>query len=154
MVRIASLNVRGIADYYKRRKLFHYFHIKELDVVMLQETHMIKNKANMYKSSWGGNIYHSHGESNARGVATLISKRAGVKVKKAYKNSSGRILILDVEHKNLDMTLCNVYAPNDDNPSFYVELFQMIEKAGSKNIILGGDFNLVLDLDRDKKRWK
>ena len=85
MVRVASLNIQGISNYEKRRKLFYYFNQKQVEIVMLQETHTTKNTVKLFKSSWGGRVYYSHGQSNARGVAILLSKKAKIKVKECRK---------------------------------------------------------------------
>ena len=43
-----------------------------------------------------------------------------------------------------EFTICNLYAPNEDNPNFFVKMLSMFENS-SENKILIGDFNLVLD---------
>ena len=49
------------------------------------------------------------------------------------------------------MTLATLYAPNDDEPSFFLNFFDHLRDFQFDEIIIGGDFNLVLDLDMDKK---
>ena len=44
------------------------------------------------------------------------------------------------------MTLCNVYGPNEENADFFIDLIHNIESLPNDNRIVGGDFNLVLDL--------
>ena len=44
--------------------------------------------------------------------------------------------------------LINIYDPNRDDPEFYLELFNDINRYDLP-VILAGDFNLVLDPDRD-----
>ena len=41
--------------------------------------------------------------------------------------------------------------PNDDEPSFFLNFFDHLRDFQCDEIIIGGDFNLVLDLDIDKK---
>ena len=50
------------------------------------------------------------------------------------------------------MTLANINAPNEDDNSFYINVIQLIESLPNDNQIIGGDFNLVLDLEIDKKK--
>ena len=61
---------------------------------------------------------------------------------------------MDIEYENIEMTICNIYAPNNDDPKFFQEVFEMLGQAGSKVVIIGGDFNLVLDMEKDKKGGK
>ena len=49
------------------------------------------------------------------------------------------------------ITLANIYAPHEDNPNFFKDLFNQLQDFQCDKVIMGGDFNLVLDLDRDKK---
>ena len=44
------------------------------------------------------------------------------------------------------ITLANLYAPNEDNPQFLEDIFNHLEVFKCEEIIVGGDFNLVLDL--------
>ena len=45
--------------------------------------------------------------------------------------------------------LSNIYAPNEDTPAFFVEVFKLLDKYKGRRIITG-DFNLVLDVDIDR----
>lgn len=47
--------------------------------------------------------------------------------------------------------MANTYAPNEDDPDFFSEFFSNLSSFICEDIILGGDFNLVLDLLKDKK---
>ena len=44
-----------------------------------------------------------------------------------------------------------LYAPNDDDPSFFLNFFDHFNDFKCDEVIIGEDFNLVLDLDIDKK---
>ena len=49
------------------------------------------------------------------------------------------------------LTLVNIYAPNNDNATFSQNLLDQILSFECEEIILGGDFNLVMDVQKDKK---
>lgn len=49
-------------------------------------------------------------------------------------------------------TLANIYATNEDDPTFFKQVFDHLHDFTCEEIILGGDFNLVLDVKEDKKR--
>ena len=46
---------------------------------------------------------------------------------------------------NKVLTLVNIYAPNKDNPAFSPNLLDHLLSFECEEIIMGGDFNLVLD---------
>ena len=49
------------------------------------------------------------------------------------------------------MTLANIYAPNEDKPSFFQNFYDHLLNFNCEDIIIGGDFNLVLNIENDKK---
>ena len=49
------------------------------------------------------------------------------------------------------LTLVNIYAPNNDNPTFFQNLLDRILSFECEEVIMGGDFNLVMDFQKDKK---
>ena len=52
------------------------------------------------------------------------------------------------------MTLVNVYVPsNDDNPEFFNTLFNKVEQVSNDTIIMGGDWNVVLDMKLDVRNY-
>ena len=48
------------------------------------------------------------------------------------------------------LTSVNIYAPNNDNPTFFQNLLDHLLSFECKEIIMGGDINLVMDVQRDK----
>ena len=62
----------------------------------------------------------------------------------------GRYILLHIKTSNRELSLCNVYAPNKDEPQFFSSLFQKINTYNDLDIIIGGDFNLVQDVVIDK----
>ena len=97
---------------------------------------------------WGGNIYFSHGESNARGVAILTPK--GFEIgKKIIRDQEGRWLICTIKQENIEIALCNVYGPNNDSTSFYRDLATNLQECAHFKILMG-DFNTVLDTSIDR----
>ena len=47
--------------------------------------------------------------------------------------------------------MCNIYTPNDDSPDFFHKVIQIIESMQDKDVlILGGDFNMVMDPAKDR----
>jgi len=47
--------------------------------------------------------------------------------------------------------LANIYAPSEDDPNFFRAFYGHLSSFHCEEIIIGGDFNLVLDLNKDKK---
>ena len=48
-----------------------------------------------------------------------------------------------------ELLLVNVYGPNKDNPAFYQSLFETVIRYKNHNVVIVGDWNLVLDSQLD-----
>ena len=68
-----------------------------------------------------------------------------------YSDPEGRYVICDLITNGKQLTLANIYAPNEDDPNFFTSTFNHLLDFNCDDIIIGGDFNLVLDVEKDKK---
>ena len=89
-----TCNVNRLRDAGKRREVYHYLHTKKHDIIFLQETHSSKDMENVWSSTWGSKIWFNHGETNAKGVAIMFSKKVRVIVHNVVKSEIGRYYIL------------------------------------------------------------
>ena len=108
------------------------------------------------KCEWGNSIVFNHGDSNARGVAILFSKKVNFRILETVRNITGRYQIVTIMFEEKKVALVNVYAPNIDDPDFFIEMFKEIARIDYDHIILGGDLNINLT-EKDKKggnQWK
>ena len=72
-------------------------------------------------------------------------------MKTTYADSTGRFLLTEIEINDKNLVICNVYAPNKDDSNFFDTFFTEGNNFSKANLILGGDWNLVLNelLDKD-----
>ena len=54
----------------------------------------------------------------------------------------------------MHVTLANIYGPNVDNAGFFRKIFDKLPDISNTNLIIAGDFNVILDwhLDRSSKK--
>ena len=93
-------------------------------------------------------------QSNKEGVAILFNNNFTFKVLMQICNKEGRYINIDFEVGELILTICNIYAPNKDDPIFFQNVREQMIMFRYEKIILGGDFNLVMDVTKDKKGGK
>ena len=75
------------------------------------------------------------------------------KVKYFLSDNSGRIVLINLNYNGMELSLCNVSAPNDhaDQLWFIKELNNyLIDKSELTALIVGGDWNCTLT-KKDKK---
>lgn len=148
----STWNVNGLGCPIKRKKILGHLKTKKQDVVFLQETHCCPQESVKLCRDWVGHISFGAGSSKSRGVAILINKGLQFRIRREVKDEEGRIIIILAEIQGHTMILANIYAPNVDHPNFFIDLESKLDDIGQYPIILGGDFNIVLDqiLDRSK----
>ena len=125
-------------------------HQKDYDIVCLQETHSEKANENQWKNEWGGKIWYSHGQSNARGVAILCKKSFDFKPENILRDNEGRMILIKGKVEREECLIGSIYAPNKDSPQFFEQLFQKIDKMNVDRMLIGGDINTVLDSAIDR----
>ena len=154
-IEFISLNVNGLGDDFKRQSLLLWLKKFNCDIIFLQETHSVVSVENRWKSEWGGDIFFSHGESNKKGVAILVNNKLDYKVNEEIVDENGRYIILNISVDGTDFLLVNFYAPTKNFEAEQVvyidQLRILLEDQLDQNMILGGDFNTVLNPDIDKK---
>ena len=62
--------------------------------------------------------------------------------------------MVHISTMKMDVLLVNIYGPNRDDPNFYIKLNENIAKLKIPNLILAGDWNLVLDPTIDHCNYK
>ena len=129
-----------------------FAHLRSLKagVVFLQETHLhVKDQVRLRKG-WVGQVFHSGFDSKSRGVAILMSKIIGFVHAKEVSDPGGRYVIVSGVLEGAPVVLVNVYAPNWDDVNFMRGLLAEIPDLATHQLIMGGDFNCVLEPRVDK----
>ena len=151
-LRVISLNVRGLKNAFKRRKVFRYAKRFKADIVFLQETHCTSNMENLWQSEWGNKCLFSNGVSNSCGVAMLFGKNMSNNIQDIIRDTEGRKLICKIAVNDSTFCFANLYSPNTDKPLFFQEVFNDVTKLDCIFNIIGVDFNVVRDkYDRSSK---
>ena len=123
-----------------------------LSIYLLQETHCSENTTATYSSEWGYKTLFSCCTSTSGGVAIFFNNNFAFQLERLYSDpKAGRYITCDIKTNERLFTLATIYAPNDDDPTFFESFFSHLPDFHCDDIVLGGDFNLVLNLEKDKK---
>ncbi len=166
---IASLNVRGINNHQKHASLFEWIHSNNFDIVFFQETFSTSDVETKWRSEFRGKIEFDHYESNSSGVMILFNKGLDgndcvetqrIQVHDTYGYSAGRIIVMGVKVFNAKFIIANIYAPvqskETEQENFLMvvqsvlESIRASERWRDSELILGGDWNIVQDPEKDK----
>ena len=127
-IKVASMNCRGLGDLAKRKDVFNFLKQKAYSIYCIQDTHFTAKEESFIRSMWGFEIYNCPGTSESRGVAILFNNNFEFKVNSVAKDDDGNFIALNIcIEKNIELLLVNIYEPNRDTPSFYMNLKQFIQ---------------------------
>lgn len=151
-IRIATLNVRGLADRRRQNQLYRLVTDEDLDIVALQETkveredhtdRMVRPFAAHY------DVCVSHAVGLSAGCALLIRRSLGVTLHTVIASETGRFVVCDFELCANEWRVICVYAPNKaaERKCFFEDLRTWC--CTERLLILLGDYNCVCS-ERDK----
>lgn len=149
-ISVLTWNVRGINDHRKVRKILRYLHRHDIDIALLQVTHLPIDSTILRTRGLQGSIHAAGFTTHARGVITWVNPNKLLKLEPSVTDKEGRYTITRCRGKGLELLLVNVYSPNYDKPDFYRKWADMVGLHPCGRILCGGDFNLIRDpvLDR------
>ncbi len=149
-----SWNVKGVNNPVKGQKVISHLQQLKVDVAFLQETHLCNASVLGLKRSWVGQLYHSKFNAKAQGTAILINKNISFHSQEVISNPNERYIIVVGQLFANPVILVNLYAKNCDDSNFFEKLFLTIPKIDNGYLLIGGDFNLVLDVTLDRSSTK
>ncbi len=153
---ITSWNVNSVRA--RITNIIDYLKISKSDVLMIQE---IKTEEKNFPFQDFKNIGYNcyvFGQKSYNGVA-IISKKKIESIEKTFlidKKKQSRVIVGNIKNKSSSIKLINIYVPNG-NPigtdkyeykkDWLVSFNKKVKKIfnENKNIIIGGDFNVIPD---------
>jgi exonuclease III len=152
---ICTINCRGLNTEFKQRHLLEELANERVDIAFLQETKI--QKAEVYESLKDiskGQIFFSLSQDNSAGVAILILPRClnYVDVISSSSDPNGRWICVSIDVLNTSLNLMCLYAPTSHQlrREFLNDVSTIIQDRTPENLIMGGDFNCILDEAKDR----
>lgn len=105
-------------------------------------------------NEWGYDVYFDLFIFQFRGKVIFINNNFEYKVYNIVNDNFGNFFVFDIELSNICVSLVVIYGFNEDNFGFYNMVLEVINNFKNDNIILVGDFNFVLNLDKDYYNYK
>ena len=81
-----------------------------------------KKTNHLWKAEWGYQAYFTSFESNKAGVCILFNNNFNLQFQRLYTDPAGRFIII-INPNEKFLTLANIYAPNEDKPSFFQNFY-------------------------------
>lgn len=148
-LQILSLNINGLNSPQKRKKTFNKLIRRNLDVIVIQETHIKEQHRQVLECPKMGKMFASLSQHKKRGVVIYI--RESILAKQIYKDTEGRILVVEMTINQKRIIVVGIYAPNGGQEQFYRKLYNTLRAIDCENICIMGDFNAIIDRKLDYK---
>ena len=143
--------MRGLGDSCKSAHLLGEIKNISAHVAAVQETRLIC--AVDSRVLWNDfNAFSAYGSRSSAGVSLLVGRSLDAAVDVVFAGYGGRLVVADVAVKSFKFRMVAVYAPNItvERVSFFRRLAPFLDD--SKQLVLMGDWNAILDLMIDKVR--
>lgn len=143
-LQIGSLNINGGRDRDKRGMVAELSRSKNIDVLLLQETHSSADNEVDWETGWAGQVFLNHGTSLSAGVAILFSQCLHLTNVSVCNVEQGRIQIIQVTIRDISFVFINVYAHTSgaDRLRLFRKLNDKLKEFNSSTVIvMGGDWN-------------
>ena len=147
VLKLLSLNVRGLRNREKRRSIFSYLKNQKAGVYLLQETFSNHNDEKIWSAEWGGQIFFSHGSDHSKGVCVLIKPNCVLSAEALEIDLNGRFIILRLKTGENALYVINVYAPTDKSEQIdFIDFLskKVISLTDISNLVIAGDWNTTL----------
>ena len=145
--RILTLNGRGLRNKLHRKAIFKFVKINKINVVCLQECHILDTDIESWKKEWGGEMFVLPGSIHSKGQIILVSKKLNAN-QYSEEKFGDRILNLSFCLNDEKYCVINVYGPNNDSDKipFLSELFDVCVKIPDDVFCtVAGDYNMYLN---------
>lgn len=147
LIRVATLNVRGLSERRRQNQLYRLVVLHDIDIVALQETKveseaLTERMVQPFRARY--NVCVSHAVGKSGGCVLLVRQNLGVVVQAVSVCSVGRFVVCDCIFQSQEWRLICIYAPTkaDVRGKFFDEIRRFFETE--RLIIFLGDFNCVL----------
>ena len=148
---LSSLNVRGLGNSSKRLQLFTWLKGLNNQIYFLQETHYSNSFSKLWEQNWDGKCFFSGEKSNSEGVAILVHPNSKIELINKTEIVIGRLIAVEIKINEKNLILVNIYGPNQDDDTLFINLENFLLQNSDKECIVGGDFNTILNKTLDKK---
>uniref|UniRef100_A0A671TPP2 Reverse transcriptase domain-containing protein n=1 Tax=Sparus aurata TaxID=8175 RepID=A0A671TPP2_SPAAU len=153
-LKVISLNVNGINNVIKRRKILLEMEKEKADIVYLQETHLEKQEHEKLKKITKSQVYYSTYNSKQSGVVIIIKPHVSFELEDCYTDKEGKYVLIVGKIEGLEISFLNTYYPPDTGPELMVQLIDLLVTKTKGVVIMAGDLNLVMNSKLDSSSTK
>lgn len=150
IIKIGTWNVRGIHTPSRRYLIYSYLKRHHIQIALLQETHLPKPEIALLQRRWRCQIYATGYSAFARGVLIWVRPGVPFEIQDTVIDAEGRYVIVRGMLDGRQVVMASLYAPNTEQGVYLDSLSCVLAPWHGIPLILGGDYNSVLDVSLDR----
>lgn len=145
-LKVASHNTQGLNFPIERRKAFHNYHSRGLDIILIHETHFPKSF----------NLSFLHKNYPTFFLANAEDKKGGLQSSSPFihsdtiRDSEGQYILVKGHINGALFSIISYYVSNKGQASFFSSMLIFLSPHFEGKVIMGGDTNIVFDPLLDK----
>lgn len=140
-----SLNIAGLWNLTKRKRIQKFLGIEQPTIVYCQKTHILNREIHWLRQMFCGNIYHAPGTSRTCGTMIGIAYDSPWQLKEEFYDPQGSYVLLNGFGVGQPLLLIGIYAPHTSQLPFWSGITDRVVSVNVPNILLLGDFNATVD---------
>ena len=109
---------------------------KQMAMYFLQEAHCTENNMHDWRAEQGYQALFSSCSSKKAGVIILFNNTFTFQISRTYCDPGGRYIIGGLITNGKQLTLANIYAPNNDDPTFFTSVFERLADLKCDEVII------------------
>ena len=157
---ISSTNIRGICvkDKAKSRRKLEAINSLNTDISIVIDAHVDNSGLQkLYKDNRvllsKYNVISNY--AARRGILILFKKTTGITLGNVLDHENKDILIFSImTSSNETIDIAAIYGPShEDDPAFFQEVYDTLERRGNRNKIIIGDWNATLNRTVDERGY-
>ena len=134
---IITLNVNGLNDSTKGRRLAEWIQKQDPYICSLQETHLKPRDTYRLKVKGWRKILHTNGDQKKAGAAILISDKIDFQTKAVKRNKEGHYVMIKGSIQEGDITI--IYSPNIGALQYVGQMLTNMKGEINSSTIIVGD---------------
>ena len=125
-------------------------------VLFFFKKHTLPSKMKKYGVTNSKELFFFHGKTNSCGVAIGFVGAKALNILNIKRDNLGRILVIEVKIDDSVFVLINIYNANTDPEQRHtlddlLNILETLEDIQNKSVVLGGDFNVILNPSLDSE---
>uniref|UniRef100_A0A3B1KHZ5 Reverse transcriptase domain-containing protein n=1 Tax=Astyanax mexicanus TaxID=7994 RepID=A0A3B1KHZ5_ASTMX len=147
---VITLNVNGLNSAVKRTRVLEYLHRKSVSIALIQETHLKHCDVYRFQNKYYKVAISSSAQNRTKGVAILVKRRLPLFIDQVGNDQEGRYAFIKARLGTIRLVLASVYCPNELDREFLNGLCNTLLELSDSHLLVGGDFNAVMNPKIDK----